>query len=161
LKSRSNKSRAGLPAIAANHVEAHLKWPVYRFVNLGGGIVLAAFFLLLFLAEGPQGPGGMVRLGGREIPPLCPYLIITGHPCPGCGLTRALVLAVHGDMAQARHVHLSAPWVIAWCVAQLAVRLSLAARAPTPKTLIWTADALLSSATFVFAAYGPILLRSL
>jgi len=33
-------------------------------------------------------------------PPLaCPLLAITGVPCPLCGMTRAVVAAVHGDLA--------------------------------------------------------------
>ncbi len=37
--------------------------------------------------------------------PLCPFALVTRHPCPGCGLTRAgLALAV-GDLDAALHYH--------------------------------------------------------
>ena len=29
--------------------------------------------------------------------PLCPFRALTGYSCPGCGMTRACVLAVHGQ----------------------------------------------------------------
>lgn len=34
-------------------------------------------------------------------PVLCPVRLLTGLPCPGCGLTRAWVFAMHGDLARA------------------------------------------------------------
>lgn len=48
----------------------------------------------------------------------CPAAAITGHPCPGCGLTRALRLALHGDVAGATHMHplvwIVVPFVAGW-----------------------------------------------
>lgn len=39
----------------------------------------------------------------------CPVYNITGHPCPGCGMTRALHLLMHGELLEAmRHHALSA-----------------------------------------------------
>lgn len=47
--------------------------------------------------------------------PLCPVAVLTGHPCPGCGLTRATFAALHGDFAMAHAFHplvwLAAPLV--------------------------------------------------
>lgn len=34
-------------------------------------------------------------------PTLCPFRLITGLPCPGCGLTRSWTAAAHGDIAEA------------------------------------------------------------
>jgi hypothetical protein len=30
--------------------------------------------------------------------PLCPFRALTGHSCPGCGMTRACVSMLHGDV---------------------------------------------------------------
>ncbi len=35
----------------------------------------------------------------------CPVLLVAGVPCPTCGVTRALLLALHGDVAGATRMH--------------------------------------------------------
>jgi hypothetical protein len=37
--------------------------------------------------------------------PLCPMAAGLGVPCPGCGLTRATLLLLHGDLRAALHTH--------------------------------------------------------
>lgn len=37
--------------------------------------------------------------------PLCPFAIVTRHPCPGCGLTRAGVELLQGHFHEAFHLH--------------------------------------------------------
>lgn len=36
---------------------------------------------------------------------LCPMAVVTGIPCPGCGMTRATLSALHGDFATAFRYH--------------------------------------------------------
>jgi hypothetical protein len=43
----------------------------------------------------------------------CPILRLTGHPCPACGLTRAVVAALHGDLAASWQAHPFGPLVVA------------------------------------------------
>ena len=37
--------------------------------------------------------------------PLCPFAILTRHPCPGCGLTRATLALLHGHLGEALRFH--------------------------------------------------------
>jgi hypothetical protein len=38
-------------------------------------------------------------------PVVCPFRLVTGLPCPGCGLTRAWVYIAHGDFGAALHAN--------------------------------------------------------
>jgi len=60
--------------------------PWRRAANLG---LIAVAFVLAFV----------LRI------PLCPFAIITRHPCPGCGLTRAGVALLQGHLDEALHLH--------------------------------------------------------
>jgi len=35
----------------------------------------------------------------------CPVALLTHHACPGCGMTRAARLFLHGDLAASLHMH--------------------------------------------------------
>lgn len=49
---------------------------------------------------------------GYQIPGLtCPLKLLTGVPCPGCGMTRAFVAIAHGDLSAARDYNLLSPVV--------------------------------------------------
>lgn len=37
--------------------------------------------------------------------PLCPVAIVARQPCPGCGLTRATLAVLRGDLHEAIHLH--------------------------------------------------------
>jgi len=44
----------------------------------------------------------------------CPFLFFLGIPCPGCGMTRALLSLLRLDFAAAFHYHPLFPLVIFW-----------------------------------------------
>jgi hypothetical protein len=51
------------------------------------------------------------------LPWRCPFLTLTGLPCPTCGLTRATRFALHGDFAAATRMHPLWPIVAPACAA--------------------------------------------
>jgi uncharacterized BrkB/YihY/UPF0761 family membrane protein len=52
---------------------------------------------------------------------LCPLKMLTGFPCPGCGITKSLVYFYEGDFQKSLYYNLFGPLVIAFCVATIVV----------------------------------------
>ena len=50
---------------------------------------------------------GLISLGLPSIP--CPIREVFGLPCPGCGLSRAIVALIHGNWQTSIRYHLFAP----------------------------------------------------
>ncbi|MBQ6787477.1 MAG: DUF2752 domain-containing protein [Lachnospiraceae bacterium] len=44
----------------------------------------------------------------------CPFLIITGFPCAGCGMTRAVICLLTGQFTRGMNLNPAAPFWIAW-----------------------------------------------
>lgn len=51
----------------------------------------------------------------------CPILAATGIPCPGCGLTRATMQLLHGDLSTSLKTHAFAPVFLVALVTMMAV----------------------------------------
>lgn len=47
---------------------------------------------------------------------LCPFKMVTGFPCPGCGITKSLVYFYQGDLYRSISYHILGPFVIVFCV---------------------------------------------
>lgn len=59
------------------------------------------------------------------VPHSCLFYNLIGIPCPGCGLTRSLVSAVHGDLAGSFSHHRLGMIVLAYVLLQLTCRLGV------------------------------------
>lgn len=93
--------------------ERRLHWMVLLLcLGMIGGAML--------LDPARQGGGG-VTLEGHRLPEVCAFKRVTGLPCPGCGLTRSWVAAVHGDLAASLAFH-KLGWLVLLYVAAQAVR---------------------------------------
>jgi hypothetical protein len=55
------------------------------------------------------------------LPPICPFRIATGLPCPGCGLGHSFVALAQGDVAGSFLAHPFGPVAFAGCVVLLAL----------------------------------------
>ena len=78
-------------------------------------ILLAAFVLPL--------PGADGHLLG--LPTLCVFRLLTGIPCPGCGLTRSCVCLAHGRLGESVAYHPLGPLTFAVMIALVLRRLPL------------------------------------
>jgi hypothetical protein len=63
--------------------------------------ILAAVFIL----GPPQLNAGQIALGRLVLPDVCLFHGLTGLPCPGCGLTRSMAAAVHGNISASFSFH--------------------------------------------------------
>ena len=53
--------------------------------------------------------------GAGEGLTLCPFKLVTGHDCPGCGMGRAVVAAMRGRWGESLAFHpLGAPLLAVW-----------------------------------------------
>ena len=57
-------------------------------VILGGALI----------SNPPTNENPYMRIGGITLPGICMFHGMTGLPCPGCGLTRSISAAAHGDL---------------------------------------------------------------
>jgi hypothetical protein len=76
--------------------------------------------------------------------PKCPFFLLTGHYCPGCGTTRGFHALFNGDIATAAHDNLLMMVMLpflAWLFVSyflVAVRGRALPRVFVPAPLIWT-----------------------
>ncbi len=84
-------------------------------------IVCAGIFLSAALLTPST---GNLKIGPVTLPGLCVLRNTTGIPCPGCGLTRSVVSAVHGDWKVSFQYHRMGPAVVGFLVLQLVYRLT-------------------------------------
>ena len=52
---------------------------------------------------------------------LCPLKMLSGFPCPGCGITKSLVYFYEGDLQKSLYYHILGPFVITFCIATIVV----------------------------------------
>jgi hypothetical protein len=52
---------------------------------------------------------------------LCPFKLLTGLPCPGCGITKSLVFIYKGDLEKSFYYHLFGPFVFLFCIIAIIV----------------------------------------
>ena len=77
--------------------------PNFRRDQLMIGVLSAAILLVGLLSTASQERGSLL---GVAIPTLCGFKLLTTWDCPGCGLTRSLILALHGQWAASYALHL-------------------------------------------------------
>lgn len=127
------------------------------------GLGLVALAFLLQPAE--AGVGDRLTVAGLPLPEVCALKQATGLPCPGCGLTRSWVSALHGDLA-ASAVHHPLGWlVLLYALAQV-VRHLLWVSAPGLRRRIeaagrWLDRGIVVLAGLLLVAWVPTLVAAL
>lgn len=72
-----------------------------------------------FAAVAAFGWAALAAQAAWGLPPagvtLCPFKLITGHDCPGCGMGHSIVYAMRGDWRASLHAHaLGLPLYAVW-----------------------------------------------
>lgn len=90
-----------------------------RWLHLGvAGLCLGLVAVAALLPPVAPGGGDGLAVAGYRLPELCSLKATTGIPCPGCGLTRSWVSAVHGDLAGSAAHHPLGWLVLLYALAQ-------------------------------------------
>jgi hypothetical protein len=79
----------------------------------------------------PTGSRTPLTLNGRTLPTICLVRAVTGHRCPSCGLTRAVVYLLRSDWRNALDANRLAPVALALGTARLAIAVRRLARPRT------------------------------
>jgi hypothetical protein len=83
---------------------------VTRTVAFSSGAALLA--LLAVLRAAGVATQATVLLAGRELRWACPFKLWIGFDCPGCGMTRSVVLALGGRWAEAAAFNPGGPLLV-------------------------------------------------
>ena len=94
--------------------------------GLTGGALLASLALARGLARATP---AAVHVAGRELPVVCPSRLLFGVSCPGCGMTRSVLMTLGGDLRGALTANPAGP-VLVVALVLLAAQLLFAARVP-------------------------------
>ena len=94
------------------------------FLAIFGSIVVAAFVLV----PSPDS----VSFFGMEIPTVCQFKVVTGYPCPGCGLTRSFCFMARGAFKTAFDANWFGPPMYVFVAAQVPYRIFTLVRGPRP-----------------------------
>jgi uncharacterized protein DUF2752 len=82
-----------------------------------------------------RGPRDDIALGGRRMPPLCAFRLVTGHRCPGCGSTRAFLYMFRLEPLNAVRANVFSPITFALTtLTALRAAIRLLAAAPAPRS---------------------------
>ncbi|MDT5270202.1 MAG: hypothetical protein QOH49_2388 [Acidobacteriota bacterium] len=92
--------------------------------GLTGGALLASMALARALAEATP---AAVHVAGHELPVICPSRLLFGVNCPGCGMTRSILMTLGGDLRGALSVNPAGPLLVVALIL-LAAQLLFAAR---------------------------------
>ncbi|MGA2116457.1 MAG: DUF2752 domain-containing protein [Bryobacteraceae bacterium] len=114
-----------------------------------GALIAADLLLLRLLVSGDENG---VTLAGLPLDWVCAFRRQTGLPCPACGMTRAAVLAVHGQWCRAWQMSPGGTALTAGLVAAAMLLLGLGVAERLGKAMTGRAENILRLAALVYAA---------
>ncbi len=99
----------------------NLKKQTSPWRELFWAVTLALFLVISIVFTANISDG--VEVFGVPVYAPCAFYIVFHHPCPSCGLTRAMVAALHLDIVQSLRFNWAGIWVIIGWIAFIGWRL--------------------------------------
>ena len=87
--------------------------------------VCAGILFFAFLLSPAHSGSPYLSIHALTLPSTCTFHNLTGLPCPGCGLSRSLVSAVHGDFAASLTFHRLGLLTLVYILLQFLYRMGL------------------------------------
>lgn len=81
--------------------------------GIAGSITILAVPFLITLTSGLEG------IEAKQS--LCPIKMVTGMPCPGCGVTKSIMFLYEGDFSASMGFHLFGPLVVVAAIIAIVV----------------------------------------
>lgn len=81
--------------------------------------VLPALAAVAFVRVCVEPSRTALRIRGRTLPTVCPIRLLTGRPCPSCGMARGVGLVCHGRLREAREANAASPLAAAFLLVLL------------------------------------------
>ncbi|WP_281336698.1 DUF2752 domain-containing protein [Flavobacterium eburneipallidum] len=93
-----------------NYINTQSKRKIYGII---GAIItlIVPFFLMLFNQDNHL----------ETDQSLCPFKMLTGFPCAGCGITKSMVYLYQGNLQKSLYYHILGPFAILFCVVTITV----------------------------------------
>lgn len=98
-------------------------------------VAICTFAILIAVLLTPTAPGASLTFAGLQLPPTCGSVRTLGIECPGCGLTRSWVSAVHFRLSESFAHHRLGWLVLLYAMLQILRHASLLAK-PNWRTII-------------------------
>jgi len=96
-----------------------------------------------------------VWLFGHRTDSTCTFRRVFGVPCPNCGMTRSLVMSLHGDVHDAMLLNPAGPLLLAGIIGVVLMLLGTAASTRTTTTARWVLPAVVVYAViYVVLLFG-------
>jgi hypothetical protein len=73
----------------------------------------------------PNEESPFIKIGKIPLPGMCTFRSLTGVPCPGCGLFRSMVTAMHGNVLKSFEYHKLGFVTIVYVLLQFIFRLGV------------------------------------
>lgn len=86
---------------------------IRKFYGILGSLIILLIPLIIYFTS------NLTELVSSQS--YCPVKLLTGFPCPGCGITKSLVFIYSGDLKKSFEFHLFGPFLFLLCIISIII----------------------------------------